>query len=230
MSDRENEDPAGNAAGDPGTQSRAASGSASAPAAPAMAATAAAPAQGLAPRGRSTRFLLIGSLALNLLFVGFLVGGLVAGGHRGPGYPHGGPARPFHAAMGMGWAMHGLPEARREALRPTLQASFAQMRPQLRAMRDAQRDVAAALERDRFDRAELERALAAMQARMREMERTGHVALVEMAAQLTREERQQLARTLRAPPFPFRQRPGPGPGLRIQDHQAGTADSTDPAP
>jgi uncharacterized membrane protein len=175
----------------------------------------AAPGGQATPMRRSLKYLLIGSLALNLLLVGFLIGGAVAGARHGHGHfadrSHGGPPRPFVAAMGMGWALHGLPAERKEALRPTLQASFAQMRPHLRAMRGAQRDVAAALEREQFDRAELERALAAMQARMRVMERTGQAALVDMAAQLTWEERRQLAATLRAPPMPFRRGPREAP-------------------
>lgn len=165
------------------------------------------------PMRRGLKYLLIGSLALNLLLVGFLVGGAVAGARHGhlAGGPHDGPPRPFVAAIGMGWALHGLPAERKEALRPALRASFAQMRPHLRAMGAAQRDVATALEREQFDRAELERALAAMQARMRVIEGTGQAALVDVAAQLTWEERRQLATTLRALPMPFRHRRPPAP-------------------
>lgn len=207
---------------------------------------------------RAMTFLLAGSLAVNLLLVGFLAGGAVRGGPFGPfgaqgehahyGHMppgdgpmqgddgHRGPPRPFHAAMGMAWAMHGLPEARREALRPTFEASFAQIRPQLRGLRDAQRDVATALDREQFQRAELERALAAMQARMRTMEATSQRALVDMAAQLTFEERKQLARTLREPPFPFRRRMGPPMEGDAEDEAAnpatppGTPAAESPAP
>ena len=149
---------------------------------------------------RWLRALLVVSLVLNLLVVGF-VGGLVIRGGPHPFMP---PMLMAHVGMprmGASWLVSELPQARQEQLRPVLRRTFTNMRPHLRAMHEAQKNLEQALTRPQLDRAELQRALAAMQSHMRKVDLVGQNGLLEIAVRLSFDERKQLARTLRSPPW-----------------------------
>ena len=94
-----------------------------------------------------------------------------------------------------------LPDARQDELRPLLRQTFTNMRPQLRAIHDAQAQVEQALTQPELDRAQLQRALTGMQAHMREVDSMGMRGMIELASRLSLAERKQLARKLRAPPW-----------------------------
>ncbi len=152
---------------------------------------------------RGLRILLGISLLLNLLVAGF-VGGLM---FRGGSPPFMAPMAMAHMGgprMAAAWLLDDLPDARRGELRPVLRQTFSSMRPHLRALHNAQAQVEQALTQPELDRAELQRALVGMQARMREVDTVGMNGMLELASRLSLEERKQLARKLRAPPWRHR--------------------------
>lgn len=144
--------------------------------------------------------LLVTSLILNLLFVGFLFGRFFVHGMFGP---HFGP--PFGPmAFGVVRLIESLPPARRDELRPMLRDSFARMRPQLVAMRTSQAEVDRALTAQPFDVNALQRSLAQLRAQMISTQDDAHVTLIKIAQRLTPQERAQLADALREAPWMHR--------------------------
>jgi uncharacterized membrane protein len=69
-----------------------------------------------------------------------------------------------------------------------------------RMMRDARMPVRAALEKEPFDAAELERALSELREKTSASQAKVHAALVDVATKATPEERRELARTFEAGP------------------------------
>ncbi len=142
--------------------------------------------------------LLIGSLALNLVFVGYLAG------RSGKYYSNPDPTRGYPR-----WAMT-LPDERREALRPTFFQP--EKRRQLRALREHHQALHEAIAADPFDAETLSRALADMRTGLAALESVNHDSFQEFVIQLTPAERQALAAHLERPRHGRRPPPEAPPG------------------
>ncbi len=138
------------------------------------------------------------SLALNLALVGFLLG------RSSADFRGGDPTRGFPR-----WAMMEMSQERRESLRPTFSRHRADMRRQLRDMRDHHRALQTAVAADPYDPAGLAAALADMRAAHARVESTNHAAFRDFVSQLSPAERQRLAEQL-GRPHPRHPRPPPG--------------------
>ena len=126
--------------------------------------------------------LLITSMVLNLLLIGFIVGKRAmpdAGGDPTRHYPR--------------WA-RTLPEPRREELRPLLRSHMQAIRPSLRELRTLHRNLRSAIVAVPFDAAALAAALTAMRLQNDQVQVVSHDSFVDFVATLTPEERKQLAR------------------------------------
>ena len=143
---------------------------------------------------------LVISLAANLALAGFVAGRI--------GAPPPAPAG-LDPTLGMFRVLHDLPEARREALRPEVRASFRGMRDELRRLRNAQRDINEALTAEPFDDEAMAAALARFRAALLDSQEHNHAALIRVAGRMTVEERRLLrdAMTRGRPP---REREGSG--------------------
>lgn len=104
------------------------------------------------PRRRWTRWLLIGSLALNLLVIGALVGFAV----RGPG-PKLGAAPALPGALTL---LRAVPDSHRGVVRDALHDHRETLRAQRRDVDALRKAFLDAIEKDPLDKAELERLLA----------------------------------------------------------------------
>jgi uncharacterized membrane protein len=127
------------------------------------------------------------SLGVNLMLAGVLVGMRAQRFlHRGP--PPAGSLAPsaHHGERGPRFREGGLKHAFRDR-----QSEFKERRQKASAARGA---VRAALEREPFDRAELERSLEALRRETNENQTLFHGALVEEAAKSSAEARRELAR------------------------------------
>lgn len=135
-------------------------------------------------RSRRTKYLLIGSLALNLLFIGAVVGiGLKTHGRH-----HG--AREHFGLMGL---TRVLPEDRRQDVLEELKKKYAEMRPALEDLRAARMEAADRLAADPFDRAALQQALASVTSKEQQLRSTALETFLVQAARLTADERKQLS-------------------------------------
>lgn len=143
---------------------------------------------------------LVVSLALNLALGGFLLGRL----------SH--PAAPAVLEPGIGLfrVMRELPEPRREELRPVLRAHLRSLRPEIRAIREAQQRIDAALGRQPFAANDLAAALEDFRAALLASQVRSHGFLVQVAAAMTPEERVLLRRTLTRRPHSHRSRADDG--------------------
>ncbi len=144
---------------------------------------------------------LIVSLAVNLLLIGFLLGQ-----SRNDG-PRLDPTQMFPR-----WA-RTLPEERRESLRPVLREHFRNIRPQLRDMRRHQRSLYEAIAAEPFDPETVREALEQMHQANSTLQTSTYDSFVDFLSRLTQEERRQFAT---APPPRRHERPKPGmnPGMR----------------
>lgn len=121
------------------------------------------------------------SVILNLVLIGFIVGRHSGGGAMfdpARGYPH--------------W-VRTLPDARKEELRPLVVGHLRSMRGDLRTLRRNGQQISIALRADPFDADALSTALQRMRTHHGEVQMQGHRSLVELAVQLTPDERQALA-------------------------------------
>ncbi len=130
---------------------------------------------------------------INLFLIGFGVSQWLS--HRGQSRMEaeprvGPPSRLFHAEAVFG--ADADPKFRR-----FLGKHREQLRPQRRALRRARRKVDEALTAKVFEREELERALAELRKQTGSTQVSLHAALVDLASQLTYEERRRLARANR---------------------------------
>ena len=126
--------------------------------------------------------LLITSVVLNLLLIGFIVGKRAmpeAGADPTRHYPR--------------WT-RTLPEPRRDALRPLIRTHMQAIRPSLRELRSLHRNLRAAIVADPFDAAALDKALTDLRQQNDEVQVVSHQSFVEFVAKLTPVEREQLAR------------------------------------
>ena len=136
--------------------------------------------------------ILLVSLAVNLLLVGFVVG------QSSKPALFGDPTRAFPR-----W-VRTLPEERQVELRPTIRAHLGNMRPAMRQMRSQHQRLQDALRADPFDAELLAAALAELRANHARVQESSHRAFVGFVNQLTPAERQALVEDLRAPrPAPW---------------------------
>ncbi|HLS58022.1 MAG TPA: periplasmic heavy metal sensor [Paracoccaceae bacterium] len=144
----------------------------------------------MAPRLRNRRWLgwaLLASLALNLLFAGFLVGTALRGGH---GHGH------HESDAGLIGFARALPEEHRHALRQAIRGSESEWRAGREAMRDAMAGIRAAIAREPFDAERLRRALAVRREAQGRLAERATDLLVERIGQMTPAERAALAERL----------------------------------
>lgn len=132
---------------------------------------------------RRMKYVLIGSLALNLLFVGAVVGMGFKKHHHGPGGPH-------YSLMGL---TRVLPEDRRKEVIELLKKEHAAMRPGMEELRKARHDAAKQLAAEPFDRAELERAIAVVAEKEQSLRASMLETFLTEAARLSADERKQLS-------------------------------------
>ena len=131
---------------------------------------------------------LVASLAVNLLVLGAVAGSMYMFGRHPP--RHGmGPAEDF-GLMGL---TRTLPEERRKELRKELREDRAELKPLVNDLRAARRDAADKLAAEPFDRAALERAIAAAAEKERTLRQSAVATFLGHADKLTLEERQKLA-------------------------------------
>lgn len=146
------------------------------------------PASAALPPSSGRRWLLVGSLALNLLFLG----GLAALWWKGPmpGYGHPGPSQ---TAFGLMKFSRDLPPERRDAVRKHLKDA----RGDLRGMRDellaARRNAAEVLASPDYTPEKMQAALDAIAAADQRIRDRGTGALVKAIGELTPEDRAALA-------------------------------------
>jgi uncharacterized membrane protein len=110
------------------------------------------------PPGKTWSWLLVASLALNLLVVGTIVGAMVVSHrHGGPGNFPGG--RMFMGDAGLVGYVRSLPRERRVFFRTQLDNSRQAMKSFRQNVRQAKADVSAALAAEPFDQARFEAAV-----------------------------------------------------------------------
>ncbi|MFA5899301.1 MAG: periplasmic heavy metal sensor [Hyphomicrobium sp.] len=135
---------------------------------------------------RFLRWLLIGSLALNVLIIGAVVSTLCVahfgGGHAGPG---------FRGSLLLGFA-RTLPRERADIVRQKIADAQPNLETLRRGMRDARAGVRAALSAQQFDQAKLDSALEGIVTAEANEARGKTALFAETVGVLTPEERIQL--------------------------------------
>lgn len=131
--------------------------------------------------------LLLVSLALNFALVGYLIGKESRGGPRFD------PTRDYPR-----WA-RGLPDERRDALRPIIREHFRGTRPQYRALRNHHDALRQAITANPFDAASLETVLSNMRDAHQKAQQSSHASFVEFVRNLSVAEREKLAADLARP-------------------------------
>ena len=148
-------------------------------------------------RSRVVTVALIASLAINLLFVGALIGWRVWG-------PDGRPGFPPH----FGWMMRGLDEQTRDELKPVIRRQAQQLIPLRKRMRNEQLRFNAALTSEPFDERALDQALTDLRQTTEAFQAVMHQQMLTVIEKMGPEERKRVARYLRHR----------GPGDRHRSH------------
>lgn len=133
---------------------------------------------------RRMKYVLIGSLALNLLFIGAVVGMGFKKHH------HGSDAGPHFSLMGL---TRVLPDERRKEVIEGLKKQHDQMRPAMEELRMARHDAAERLAAEPFDRAGLERALATVAEKEQSLRASTLETFLNEAERLNVDERKKLS-------------------------------------
>lgn len=137
-------------------------------------------------RSRRMKYLLIGSLALNLLFVGAVVGmGFKKHGH-GPHHT----AREHFGLMGL---TRVLPDDRRKDVLEELKKEYDAMRPAMDELHAARIEAADRLAADPFERMALEQAIANVASKEQALRAATVETFLVQAARLSADERKQLS-------------------------------------
>lgn len=138
-----------------------------------------------APRRRWTRWALIASLALNLLFVGLVAGAVLRGPpDRGVGGP------------GLWRYAHALPDHHRRDLVRTVRRSRDDWGGQRAALRDARDALAEALRADPFEITAVAAVLAEEQRLAGQLAERGNALLLEQIARMSAEDRARYAEAI----------------------------------
>ena len=128
------------------------------------------------------------SLALNLFLLGFMAARGLKGprglGSRGMPHAEGGPFKVWHV----------LQQSQKPELRAKLRTELKQMRPARKALREAQSAVQKSLEAEPFDANKLSSALDKLQAETSKNQSRMHALMVDIAKELTPQERKMLAK------------------------------------
>jgi uncharacterized membrane protein len=144
--------------------------------------------------GGSSKWLilvLIVSLGANIALVGFLAG-RASTLHLNPG--------PLDPMLGFARILPELATARHEALRPLLREHMHNLRPSIREIRRAQRQIGSTMLADPFDRSAMETALAGFRQKLGDSQQASHQAFVSLLEHLTPAERRLLVDVLRREP------------------------------
>lgn len=158
-------------------------------------------AQGMA--SRRVKYVLIASLALNLLVVGAVASVMFGFAKHRPHFGHG---RGEDFGL-MGLTRH-LPEERRKEIRKDLRADRERLRPLVDEIRAARREAADKLAAEPFDKAALEAAILAAGEKERALRQTAVTSFVGHAERLTASERKMLSEWWLKRNQPFKSRRG----------------------
>jgi len=135
---------------------------------------------------------LLGSLILNLFLGGIIAGsGLIKWGH---------PDKSSHKLPKLSWMIQSLPEESREKIRPILEEYRANIRQQMRHVKEMRRAVHQQLTAPDLNAETLLEALAKLRQERGEAQKMMHEALIKIASQLDAQDRQRLSETTRKPP------------------------------
>ena len=134
---------------------------------------------------RRAKYVLIGSLALNLLFIGAVVG-MGFKHHHGPGSHRG----PHFSLFGL---TRVLPDDRRKEVVDILKAQHDEMRPMRGELQKARYAAAESLAAEPFDRAAVENAIAVVAEKERALRQATLDTFLSQAARLSADERRQLS-------------------------------------
>lgn len=130
-------------------------------------------------KGTAVVVALVVSVCLNLVVAGMMVGHRWHGGDR----------------MGMfGGPMRGMPEEARPLVKDIFDANRAEFDAKREAVDQARQRIAAALQGDTIDQAQLDAALGDMQARMAELFQLGQKVMVDVAQKLPPDMRKEWAK------------------------------------
>lgn len=139
---------------------------------------------------------LVFSVALNLLFIGAVVGRFLHGPPQRPG-PH------------LDWVLRNMDEESRGNIRPILQEYAKTMRPLRHEMRQAQRQFRRLLAAESFDEAALEESLSQLQESSAAYQTGMHHQMLMLLKDLEPQQRRRVARFLMRP-RPEGREHGPG--------------------
>ena len=130
---------------------------------------------------------LVFSVALNLLFVGALVGRFM----------HGAPGRPMSSHLG--WVLRDLDEEARDKIRPVLENQAETIRPLRREMWQAQKEFRNLLVEESFDEGALEESLSHLRHASEQYQSGMHHQMLMVLKDLEPEQRRRVARFLMRP-------------------------------
>ena len=160
------------------------------------------------PPPRKWSWLLIGSLALNLIIAGAVVGMFVTHG-RGGRFGGGGELNVVRLVMskeGLHGFVRSLPQERRATFRATLEDAQRTLQPLRGAVRSARSEAMAAMAGEPFDSARFQKAMEALTAAETTLRKSGVTVLADTLQQMTPQERAQFQswchRFDRQPPAP----------------------------
>lgn len=169
------------------------------------------------------RKLLIGSLALNVFFVGTVVGGTIIGGvlhHRPEGARY---APPIHSFANPRQILHEAAPAHRHAMVKLVRKDMKKLHPMLQDVGARRREAIVAMSTDAFDSAATLQAFEALVAAETKAHAASNETLVRMLASLPDEERKRIVGTLREG------RPDQRRG-KFRDHRPGRLDGPEQIP
>lgn len=135
---------------------------------------------------RRMKYVLIGSLALNLLFIGAVVGMGFKKHHHAPGQRGG----PHFSLLGL---TRVLPDEQRKEVVEILKKQHADMAPMIDELQKARHDAAEQLATEPYDRAALENAIAVVDEKERALRRATLDTFLTQAARLEPDQRKQLS-------------------------------------
>ena len=132
------------------------------------------------------------SVAINLLVVGIAIGARMNGGP-----PH--AAMLNNSAFSVGHAIRQFNDQRSAQLWPIARPHFKRLRPELRKLRDAQKDWENSFVSEPIDLIELDRTNATLHERINTIQQMNFGAIRALASELSPQERMQMLRALRVP-------------------------------
>lgn len=135
-------------------------------------------------KNRTITFVLVFSLALNLLFIGGLIGRSVFGGP------------PKHLPNHMGWMLRNLSDEKREALRPQLKERAGSLRIVRQEMRQARQRLSAAIREEPLDERALKLALKDLRSASNKFQVVTHENMSTILKEMSLEDREKALKFL----------------------------------